>query len=136
MPVLKLQQSTQSWIQLPRLSNDLSPLRRLQYLPLAPQVLILIVLPQLGDDPVGDVLEVMGCEGEDRGAGAGEADAEEAGFGLGGHELDDLGEPGDEGLAVGLVDFVLHREVDELGVGRRLAERDGEQGNSLQVECL
>lgn len=47
---------------------------------------------------------------------------------------EDVGEAGDQGFAVGLVDAVLHGEVDEFGVGRRLAEGGGEEGDALQVE--
>jgi hypothetical protein len=39
-------------------------------------------------------------------------------------------------LAVRLVDLVLHGEVDEFGVGRRLTEGDGQEGYSLEVEGL
>lgn len=39
-------------------------------------------------------------------------------------------------LSVRLVDAILHGLVDELGVGRRLAESGGQDGESLQVENL
>lgn len=34
------------------------------------------------------------------------------------------------------MDLVLHGEVDELGVGGRLAQGDGQEGDSLKVERL
>ena len=111
-------------------------LSRLEHLPLARKVLLLVVFSELSNDLVGDGLEVMCSQGKDGRTGTGKAHAEEAFVGLGGHGLDDLGEAGDEGLAVGLVDLVLHGEVDELRVGRGLAEGDGQKSNSLQVEDL
>ena len=111
-------------------------LSRLKHLPLARKVLLLVVFSELSNDLVGDGLEVMCSQGKDGRTGTGKTHAEKAFVGLGGHRLDDLGEAGDEGLAVGLVDLVLHGEVDELRVGRGLAEGDGQKSNSLQVEDL
>lgn len=103
---------------------------------MAADVLVGVVLLEDLDDPVGNLLKVARGEGEDGGAGAGEADAEEAGLRTWGHALDDLAQAGDEGLAVGLVDLVLHGEVDELRIRGRGAEGDGEEGYSLHVEGL
>lgn len=106
-------------------SNDLGTFSRLQNLPLTCEVLVLVVLSQIFDDLICNLLEVVRSKSQDGGAGAGQADAQETGLLVGRHGLDDLGEAGDEGLAVGLVDLVLHGEVDEFRVGRGLAESDG-----------
>jgi hypothetical protein len=39
-------------------------------------------------------------------------------------------------LTIGLVDAILHRLVDEVGVGRVCGEGGGEDGESLQVKYL
>lgn len=111
-------------------------LSRLEHLPLTRKVLLLVVFSELSNDLVGNGLKVMRSQGKDGRAGTGKAHAEEAFVGLGRHGLDDLSETGDKGLAVGLVDLVLHGEVDELRVRGGLAEGDGQKSNSLQVEDL
>ena len=92
-------------------------LGRLKHLPLARQVLLLIVFSQLGDDLVGDTLEVMRGQSQNGRTGARQAYTEETVLSLGGHCLNDLGKAGDESLSVGLVDPILHGKVDELGAG-------------------
>ncbi|KAI6748850.1 hypothetical protein HG531_007797 [Fusarium graminearum] len=114
----------------------MSALSRLEDLPLTRQILLLVVFPQLGNDLVSDGLKVVRRQSQDCRTSTRKAHAQEALIGLGGHCLDDLSEAGDQGLSVRLVDLVLHGEVDELGVGRRLAKGDGQKGNSLQVEDL
>lgn len=93
-------------------------LSRLQYHPPTGQVLLLVVLAQRGNDLVRNVFEVAGSEGQDRRPSSGEAHPQKAGFCLGGHGLDDFRQPGYQRLSVGLVDLVLHGEVNELWVGR------------------
>lgn len=117
--------------------HNLRPPRRLKYLPLTRQPLPLPARPL--QDPhnlLGDLLKVARREREDRGPRAREAAAQEAGLRGGRHGGDDLAEAGDQGAAVGLVELVLHREVDELRVRGRLAEGDGEEGYPLEVEGL
>ena len=50
--------------------------------------------------------------------------------------LEDVGESGDEGGAVGLMDLVAHGGVDERGVRWRVGQGGGEEGEALQVEDL
>lgn len=118
------------------MSNDLCALGRLQNHPAALEVLVLVVELELGDNLLGNLLKVFRRKRENGRAGAGQTHAHEAFLRLGREALDNLGEAGDELLAVRLVDLVLHGEVDEFRVGRGLAQRDGEEGNSLKVECL
>lgn len=113
------------------LSNR-SPIRRLQQLPPAGDVVGLELL----NDLLGNRLKVLGRQREDGGSRAGQADAQQAGLRGGRHGLNDLGQAGDQDLAVGLVQLVLHGQVDELRVGRGLAEGDGEEGYPLEVEGL
>lgn len=108
----------------------------LQDQPLACQILVLVVFPQSSDDLVGDFFKVGQGKGQDGRAGTGEADSEEARLGLGRHGLDNLAQARDKGLAVGLVDFVLHSQVNEFWVGWRLAQSNGKQGYPLQIEYL
>ena len=46
------------------------------------------------------------------------------------------GQGRDEDGAVGLVDFILHGGVDQIGVGRRVGEDGGEEGETLEIEDL
>jgi hypothetical protein len=50
--------------------------------------------------------------------------------------LQDFGQTGDEGLAVWLVDFVLHGEVDHVWVWWGATQGGGEEGSALEVEDL
>lgn len=94
------------------------------------------MFPQSSDDLIGNVLIVGQGKGQDGGAGAGKAYAEEPGRGLGRHGFDNFSQTRDKGLAVGLVDSVLHSQVDEFRIGWRLAEGNGKQGYPLQIEYL
>lgn len=94
------------------------------------------MLSQSSDDLVGNVLKVGNGKGQDGGAGTREAHAEESRMGLWRHGFNNLAQTGDERLAVGLVNFVLHGKVDELWVRWRLAESNRKQGYPLQVEYL
>ena len=114
-------------------------------------------------DALCDRLEVLGRQSEDGRSSAGETDAEETGMGDGrvrgedGRETRDLGRSDngqeakvssdgrtyrgkeaatDEDVSVRLVDAVLHGLVDEVRVGRGLAERGREHGQTLEVEDL
>lgn len=112
--------------------NNLRPLSRFQNQPLAVDALA----AEAGDDLVGDGLEVAGGEGEDGGARAREADPQEPLLRARRHRLHDFAQPRDQRLPVLLVQLVLHREVDQVRVWRRLAQSDGEQGYALEVERL
>lgn len=76
---------------------------------------------QSSDDLIGNVLKIGQSKGQDSGAGTGEAYAEESRLGLWRHGFNDLAQARDEGLAIGLVDFVLHGQINELWVGWGLA---------------
>lgn len=116
---------------------NLRPPRRLKNLPLTLQALALPArLLQDPDNPRRNLLKVARREREYGGARAREAAAQEAGLRAGRHGGDDLAEAGDQGAAVGLVELVLHGEVDEFRVGGRLAEGDREEGYPLEVEGL
>lgn len=94
------------------------------------------MFPQSSDNLVGNVLKIGQSKGQDGGASTGEAYAEEPGRGLGRHGFDNLIQARDESLAVGLVDFVLHSQVDEFRIGWRLTKGNGKQGYPLQIEYL
>lgn len=94
------------------------------------------MLSQSSNDLIGNVLKVGNGKGQDGGTGTREAHAEESRVSLWRHGFDNLAEAGDERLAVGLVNFVLHGKVNELWVRWRLAQSNGEQGYPLQVEYL
>lgn len=109
---------------------------RLQDQPLAGKVLLFVMFPQSSDNLVGNVLKIGHGEGQDGGASAGKAYAEESGCGLGRHGLNNLIQTGNESLAVWLVDSVLHSQVDEFRIRWRLAKGNGKQGYPLQIEYL
>ena len=92
------------------------PLGRLKHFPVAHDILLL----ESPDDLVGYLFKVVGSERQDGRTSSREADAEQTRLRVRRHGLDDLGEAGDQGLPVGLVELVLHRQIDELGVRRRL----------------
>ncbi len=92
------------------------PLGRLQQFPVAHDVLLL----ESPDDLVGNFFKVVGSERQDGGTSSREADAQQTRLRVRRHGLDDIGEARDQGLPVGLVELVLHRQIDELGVRRRV----------------
>lgn len=96
-------------------------LSRLQNLPLAGQVLLLIVLSQRGNDSIRNFFKVARGKRQNRRTSTRKTHAQKAGLCPGGHGLHNFGETRDEGLAVRLVNFVLHGKMDEFGVGGRLA---------------
>lgn len=75
------------------------------------------MFPQSSNDLIGNALKVGEGEGQDGGASAGKTYAEESGRVLGRHGRDNLTQARDEGLAVGLVNSVLHSQVDEFRIG-------------------
>lgn len=85
---------------------------------------------------MSDHVEIARRQREDRGSRSGETDAEEARLGLRGHGLDDAGQSGDQRLPVGLVQFVLHGQIDEIRVWWGLAQRYGQEGYPLEVKYL
>lgn len=94
------------------------------------------MFPQSSDNLVGNVLKIRHGKGQDGGASAGKAYAEESGRGLGRHGLDNFIQARNESLTVWLVDSVLHSQVDEFRIGWRLAKGYGKQGYSLKIEYL
>ena len=118
---------------LPRLrAHHRGALGRLQHFPAA----LDLVLAEPRNDALGDLTEVAGRQRQDGRPGPGKAHAQQARLRPGGHGLDDLGQPRDQRLPVRLVQLVLHRQIDELRVRRRLPERHGEERDSLEVERL
>jgi hypothetical protein len=86
--------------------------------PVAFKVFVFIMFPQSGDDLIGNLLKIGQSKGQDGGAGTRETYTKESRLGLGRHGFDNLAQARDESLAVRLVDFVLHSQINELWVGR------------------
>lgn len=94
------------------------------------------MFPQSSDNLVGNILKIGHGKGQDGGASAGKAHAEESGRGLGRHGLDDFIQTRNESLAVWLVDSVLHGQVDEFRIRWRLTKGNRKQSYPLQIEYL
>jgi hypothetical protein len=109
---------------------------RLQDQPLASQILFLVMSPQSIDNLVGNVLKIGYSKSQDGGASAGKANTEEPARGLGRHGLDNFVQARNESLAVWLVDSVLHGQVNEFRIRRRLTKGNGKQSYPLQIEDL
>lgn len=76
----------------------------LEELPLAGNV----VSRKLSDDAVCDLAESIGGQCQDGGTCTGETNAQQTWLGGRGHELQNLGQTGDQCLAVWLVHLILH----------------------------
>lgn len=96
----------------------MSTLGRLKHLPLARQILLLVVFSKLGDDLCRNGLKVVRCECQDGRTSTRQTDAKESFVGLGGHSFHNLSKARNQSLSVGLVDLILHGKMDEIGVGR------------------
>lgn len=114
------------------LPDNMAALGRLQQLPAALDVM----RPEPGYYALGNLLEVAGGQRQDGRPRARETHPEQPGLCAWRHVLDNIRQPGNQGLAVGLVQLVLHRQVDQIRVRRRLAECYGQECYSLQVERL
>lgn len=90
----------------------------------------------MGDDAVCDLGEAIRGQGEDGWSRAGQADPQETGLCGRGHGLQDFGQTRDESLAVWLVHFVLHGEVDHVRVWWGATQGSGEEGSALEIEDL
>lgn len=110
----------------------MATLSRLQQLPAAGDAL----LGKPRYYALGNLVKVTCSQRQDRGARARQTHAQQPGLRGGRHGLHNLCETGDQRLAVRLVQLVLHGEVDEVWVGRRLAQRNGEERYTLEVEGL
>ena len=106
-------------------------LRRLKQHPLTPDPALALEL--LHNDP-GNGLEITTSQRQNRRPGATEADPQQSRVRAWRHARQDLRQGRDQRAAVGLVNPVLHGLVDEIGVGRVVAERRREQRDALQVE--
>lgn len=104
----------------------------LQQLPLAGDV----VGGELCDDAVCDLGESIGGQGQDGRTCTRETDAKQAWLSGRSHELENLGQTGDQRLAVWLVHLVLHGQEDHIRVRRGSSQCRGEQGRALKVENL
>lgn len=83
---------------------------------------------------ISDLLKVIRRQRHDSRSSTTQASAQEPRVRLGRYTLQDLRQTWDESLAIWLVDLVLHRQVDELWVWRRLAQSRRQERYTLQVE--
>ena len=114
------------------LPDDLGSLGRFQHLPVANDVLLL----EKGDNALRDLFEVARRERENRRTGSRQAHSEQPRLRGRCHRLHDLGQAGNQRLAVWLMQLILHGEVDQLWVGRRLAECHRQECYPLEIEGL
>lgn len=104
----------------------------LQQLPLAGN----IVGGELCDDAVGNLVEIIRRQSQDGWSGTGQTDTQKTGLRHGGHELQDFSQAWDEGLAVWLVNSVLHGKEDHIRVRWGGTQGSGQQSCTLQIEHL
>lgn len=112
--------------------NERSILCRFQELPLARDT----VRGKPSDDAVCDLLKLVSSQGQNCRPRSRQADTKQAWLRARVHRLEDFRQAGNERLAVGLVDLVLHGEIDHIRVRRRRAQGCRKQGCPLEIEDL
>lgn len=95
-----------------------------------------VVGSELCDDAVSDLIEALSSQGQDGWSSAGQANSQQTGLRGGGHELENLCQTGNQGLAVRLVHLVLHGKEDHIRIWWGTAQGCGEEGRALEVENL
>lgn len=114
------------------LSHDVASFRRLQQFPAALNAL----LRKSGYYALSNLVEVARSKSQNSRSSARQTNTKQARLRAWGHRLNNLSQARDERLPVRLVQLVLHGEIDQIGVGWRLAQCYWEQCYTLEVECL